>query len=162
MTEKLTFTRERMEARRFLAGQMFRQAKGVREVARLLEVAPSSVSRWKAAFDRGGFEALKAKKHPGPKPRLDPRQRKRLVKVLLRGPLKAGYPNDLWTCPRVAQVIERTFGVRYHPDYVWHLLRQLGWTCQLPEQQAREGDDEQMRRWRREEWPRIKRGHAAS
>ena len=155
-------TREQMEARRLLAGQMFQQSRGVREVARLLGVAASSVSRWKTSFDRGGFEALKAKKHLGPKPRLDRRQWERLKKILLRGPLKAGYCTDLWTCPRVAAVIERRFGVRYHPGYVWYLLRQLGWTCQLPEQQAREGDDEEMDRWRREEWPRIKRGHAVS
>jgi transposase len=151
-----------MEARRLLAAQLFQQGKRVCEVARLLEVAKSSVSRWKAAYDRGGFEALKAKKHPGPKPRLTARQKKQLVTTLVKGPLKAGYANDLWTCPRVAQVIQRKFEVQYHPNYVWYLLRELGWTCQMPEQQAREGDDKEMQRWREEEWPRIKRGHAVS
>jgi transposase len=162
MRSKLNLTRQQMETRRLLAGQMFQQGKGIREVARLLEVAPSSVSRWHAVFRKGGLDALKAKKHPGPKPRLSARQKARLVKILLRGPRKSGFPNDLWTCPRVALVIERTFGVHYHPNYVWEILNSLGWSCQMPEHQAREGDEDEMQRWREEEWPRIKRGPVAS
>ena len=95
-------------------------------------------------------------------PRLTAKQKERLVRILLRGPCKSGYHNDLWTCPRVAQVIERVFGVKYHPDHVWKILHQLGWTCQKPEQQAREKDDEAAQRWREQDWPRIKRGRARS
>jgi transposase len=162
MTQKLNLTREQMEARRFLAAQMLQQGKHVCAIARLLEVAKSSVSRWKAVFDKGGIAALKARKHPGPKPRLNARQRKQLLRILVRGPLKAGFANDLWTCPRVVQTIEKKFGVHYHPGYVWYLLRDLGLSCQMPEQQAREGDEQQMQRWREKEWPRIKRGRAVS
>jgi transposase len=158
MTEKLKLTREQMETRRLLAAQMFQQGKGVVETAHLLGVSKASVSRWKTAFEKGGSEALHAKKHPGPKPRLTARQKKQLVRILLRGPLKAGYANDLWTCPRVVHLIEQKFGVHYHAGYVWYLLRDLGWTAQMPEQQAREGDEVEQDRWRREEWPRIKRG----
>jgi transposase len=103
------------------------------------------------------MEALKAKPHPGRKPRLSSRQKERLKKILLRGPLAAGYPTDLWTCPRVAEVIERTFGVKYHPDWVWYILRSLGWTCQKPEQRARERDEKAIRHWRSVDWPRIKK-----
>ncbi len=162
MTNELNLTLEQREARRLLAGQMFQQGRGVREVARTLQVAPASASRWKTAFEKGGFEALKAKKHLGRKPFLNDRQKERLVKILLKGPVKAGYRNDMWTCPRVAQVIERQFHVHYHPGHVWRVLHHLDWSCQMPEQQAREGDEAEMERWRKEEWPRIKRGPAAS
>jgi transposase len=162
MTTTLNLTLEQKEGRRLLAGQMFQQGQGVRQVARSLQIASSSASRWKTAFEKGGFQALKAKKHSGAKPRLNARQKKRLVKILLDGPVKVGYSNDLWTCPRVGQVIEREFGVHYHPGHVWYLLRNLGWTCQMPEQQAREGDKEEVQRWRTTEWPRIKRGHVVS
>jgi len=162
MTTKLNLTREQQEARRLLAGQMLQQGQGVREVARSLEVAPSSVSRWKKAFEKGSFEALKAKKHPGAKPRLNARQKQRLIRILAKGPVKAGYRNDLWTCPRVAELIERTFGIHYHPGHVWYLLRDLAWSCQLPEQQSREGDQLEQERWRKRKWPQIKGGPAAS
>ena len=31
---------------------------------------------------------------------------------------------------RVAELIDRTFGVRYHPASVWKVLRGEGWSCQ--------------------------------
>jgi transposase len=44
---------------------------------------------------------------------------------------------DLWTLPRVAEVIERVTGVCYHPGHAWNLLRdQLGWTWQQPARRA--------------------------
>ena len=63
----------------------------------------------------------------------------------------------LWTCPRVAALIERHFGVSYHPAWVWQILRDLGWSCQKPEHRPRERDEEQIANWRAVEWPRIKK-----
>jgi len=146
---------QELEARRLVAGRLLLQGVGVNEVARLVGAAPSSVSRWKKALKKGGLENLKAKRHPGPQPKLNQRQKQRLVKLLLRGPRKAGYPTDLWTCPRVAEVIQKHFGVRYHVDHVWWILRSLGWSCQKPEQRARQRDEEAIQRWRRYRWPRI-------
>jgi transposase len=52
--------------------------------------------------------------------------------------------------------------VKYHPDHVWKILRSLGMTCQKPEQHARERDEAAIARWRKLEWPRIKRGRGAA
>jgi transposase len=117
----------------------------------------SSVKRWKVAWKKGGVEAVAAKSNPGRTPRLSASQKRQLEKILLRGPLKAGYANELWTCPRVAEVIQRLFGVRYHVDYVGTLLHKLGWSPQKPEQRARERDEEAVARWRRENLPRLKK-----
>jgi transposase len=133
------------------------QGKGIREVARLVGASPSSVHRWKEAMKTGGMDALQAKRHPGRRPLLSERQKERLRRILLKGPLAAGYTTDLWTCRRVAQVIEGAFGVRYHPDHVRHILHSLGRSPQKPERRARERDEETIRRWRREDWPRIKK-----
>ena len=150
-------TAKELEVRRRLAGRLLLQGKGIREVARLVGAVPSSVQRWKEMIEKGGMEELKAKPHPGRKPRLSSRQKERLKKILLKGARAAGYPNDLWTCRRVAQLIERTFGVKYHPDWVWYILRSLGWSCQKPERRARERDEQAIQRWRQVEWPRIKK-----
>ena len=98
-------TREQMEARRLLAARLLLQGKRVNEVAREVGAAKSSVSRWNAALERGGVEALRARKAPGAKSRLTARQRERLARILLRGPRKSGYRTELWTCPRVAEAI---------------------------------------------------------
>lgn len=150
-------TAEQLEARRMRAVQLLRQKNTLSEVARIVKCSVSSVKRWKDALDQQGEEALKAKPHPGRTPRLTVRQRDRLLKALLAGPRKAGYATELWTCPRVAEVIQRLFGVTYHVDYVGTLLHKLGWSPQKPEQRARERDEEAIARWRREDWPRIKK-----
>jgi transposase len=145
------------EARRRLAVELLSHGKTKSEVAEWLSVSLSSVKRWKKAFDVGGVAALNTKRHPGPKFRLDAKQKQKLVKLLLRGAKKAGFSTDLWTCPRVAQVIEEQFGVHYHVDHVWHFLSKLGWSCQKPETRSRESDDAAIERWRKRDWPRIKK-----
>jgi transposase len=151
-----------LETRRRLAGRLLLEGRKIGEVAQIVAASKSSVRRWRQAVQKGGLEALKAKPHPGPKPRLNEKQKQRLVKVLLAGPCKAGYRTDLWTCGRVAEVIAKTFGVKYHPAHVWKILRSLGWTPQKPEQRARERNEADIRRWRRQEWPRIKKGRSVS
>jgi transposase len=148
--------------RRQLGGKLLTQGKGVREVARLLSVAPSSVSRWKQALQHGGERALQAKPHAGPTPRLSATQKRRLVATLVAGPRAAGYATEWWTCPRVGEVIHQKFGVSYHPAHVWRLLRALLWRPQKPEHWARERDEAAIARWRRQTWPRLKKSAAAS
>jgi transposase len=146
------------EARRKIAGQLLLEGKSIREVARIVKASTSSVKGWKDAVVRRGLDALNAKPHPGRRPRLNRAQKKQLVRILLRGPLDAGYRTDLWTCGRVAEVVERKLGVRYHPGHMWKILRSLNWTCQRPEQRARERNEAAIECWRREAWPRIKKG----
>lgn len=150
-------TKEELEARRRRAVAMLQAGKGVRQVALRVGVHPGSVSRWKAMFDAGGQEGLKAKPPPGRQARLSVAQRRRLPGLLRRGPQAWGYKTDLWTLKRVAQVIVNQFGVSYHPSQVWRILRALGWSCQKPERRARERDEQAIRRWRRVDWPRIKK-----
>ena len=145
-----------------LAGQMFLNGGSVEEVVEYLEVSLSSAKRWKRAVKEGGLEALKAKPHLGPKPRLDAKQKHQLVEILLAGPRAAGYANNFWTCQRVAEVVAKKFQVNYHHDYMGPMLHDLGWSCQKPEQRAREADDDALNRWRQEDWPRIKKGLAAT
>jgi len=140
-----------------MAGELLLEGKGLREVARLVKAAPSSVSRWKQALEEGGLEALRAKPHPGRTARLTSEPKQGLEEVLLRGAQAADYSTDLWTLSRVAEVIERRFGVTYHPGHVWHILRDIGWSCQKPERRARERDEEAIAQWRKEERPRVKK-----
>jgi len=146
-----------LEDRRRRAVDLLAKGKTCPEVAELVERSLSSVKRWKAAWKKGGVDAIAAKPHPGRTPRLNRNQKRQLERILLRGPLASGYSTDLWTCPRVAEVIRRRFGVKYHAAHVWRLLQSLNWSCQKPERRARERDEEAIRRWRERDWPRIKK-----
>ncbi len=130
---------------------------GVREVARMVGASPGSVTVWRQRYEREGADGLASRPHPGPRPKLDAGRRAELLRLLGQGPRAHGYTTESWTLPRVAAVIERRFGVNYDPSSVWHLLRQAGWTCQKPEQRARERDEAAVERWRGRDWPRIKK-----
>jgi transposase len=140
-----------------IAGKLLLKGKGIREVARLVDASPSSVSRWKQQLDQGGLDALRAKPHPGPTPRLSSEDKQQLEQILLRGAPAAGFPTDLWTLARVTDVIEREFGVTYHPGHVWRVLIGMGWSCQKPEKRARERDEAAIARWRQEDWPQVEK-----
>jgi len=103
-----------LETRRMIAVRLLQQGKGVRETARLVGASSSSVVRWKQALQSGGEEALKAKPHPGRRPKLSQSQKEVLEQILLQGPQAAGFKSQLWTLERVAYVIYREFGVKYH------------------------------------------------
>lgn len=148
---------EALEMRRMIGGKMLQEGRGVREVSRLTGVSPSTVCRWKKALEAGGLEALRAQPHPGRPPKLTAKQKRKLERILLKGAQAAGFPTDLWTLERVTLVIEREFGVRYHPRYVWHILIGMGWSAQKPERRARERDEEAIAAWRTEGWATVKK-----
>lgn len=153
-------TAAELEVRRRIAGRLLLEGEDPQDVAEIVGVSLSSAKRWKKAVLEGGLEALAAKPHPGPAPKLTEAQRQELAEILLKGPVAAGYHNDLWTCPRVTQVIYQRFGVEYHTAHVWKILHSLGFTCQAPEHKAREQDEEAPRHWRRYRWPALKKGLA--
>ena len=150
-----------LEARRRRAAGLLSQGKGTNEVARLVGAAPSSVSRWKKALRKRGPDGLGARPHPGPKPRLDKAQKRRLLALLKKGAAAAGHDSDLWTCRRVRDLIGATFGVWYDFNHVGRILHALGLSVQKPEARARERDERAIARWRKRDWPRIKKTRGA-
>jgi len=72
-------------------------------------------------------------------------------------PEAAGFPNGLWTVPRVAQLVEERFGVAYGNTRVWQMLRQLGFTPQRPTGKARQRDEAAIETWKRKRWPQVKK-----
>ena len=127
------------------------------DVARAVGCRPSSVTRWKEAIEKHGVEGLRAKPASGRPPKLSKSQKKKLVSILLRGPVASGFSTDLWTCPRVVEVVRRQFGFGFDLGHMWRLLHSLGFSCQKPERQARERNDAAVEEWRRHRWPHIKK-----
>jgi transposase len=150
-----------MERRRLRAAAMFERGSDPAEVARCLKVSRESAGRWHQAWKANGRKALASKGSAGRKPRLNTEQRSDLVEALVEGPAAQGYSTNLWTLPRVALLIEKLTGVRYHPGHVWHLLRALGLSCQRPTRRAIERDEAKIAHWKRSIWPALKKKPAA-
>ena len=146
-----------LEARRRRAAEYFQERKPLREIASLFGVSLTSVKRWKRTWKAEGVEGLAAKPHPGPERKLSEQQRQSLAKILVEGPVASGYRTDLWTCARVSQTVRKQFGVSYHPDHMRRVLHDLGFSPQKPRRVAREQDVEAVERWRKQDWPRIKK-----
>jgi transposase len=143
--------------RRKRAFDMLEEGLTLHEVGRRLRCAPSSVMRWRDRRRKEKDRVFEVRASPGRPSRLNPRQKQRLSRLLLKGAMALGYATDLWTTARVAEVIEQTFDVHYHPDHVGRLLHGLGFSCQKPDRRALERDEARIERWKAEDWPRIKK-----
>jgi transposase len=130
-----------------------RQGQSPSAVARAFGVHRVSLHRWlRQAQVPGGLDAKPVRRASA----LSDGQLRQLEALLLQGASRHGWPNDLWTAARVTEVIRRHFGVALHPEYVRKLLkRRLGWTSQKPQVEAKERDEEGIRRWKQEGFPRI-------
>jgi transposase len=148
---------DQLERRRLQAAQLFDRGLSQAQVSRQLNVHRQSVSRWHQAWKAQGAKALKKAGRAGRKPRLQPTQLEQLNRGLKEGPEALGYGTGLWTTWRVADLIARQTGQKFHPGHVWRILRSLGWSCQRPVGRATQRDEAAIQRWKRVRWPEIKK-----
>jgi len=80
-----------------------------------------------------------------------------IPEFLWHGPEAYGFRGEVWTCSRVAKVIEEELGVAYHKSQVASLLKQLHWTPQVPIRRALQRDEEAIQNWRDEVWPDLRK-----
>jgi transposase len=147
---------ELMEKRRLKGARMLEKGIGQSEVARVMGVTRQSVHLWAKVMEAEGEKGL-VRVPTGRKSRLNAVQFEQLGELLKAGPQAHGHSTALWTTERIARLIQRQFGVRYHRDHIGRLLGQMGWSCQRPTGRARERKEEEIVRWKRVVWPRIKK-----
>src|SRR5437867_9047105 len=149
-----------LEARRLKAWKLLNEGVAPVDVVRRLGIDRRSVRRWRAQAEREGRDSLAARPAPGRPSRPTERCREQLVNWLLAGARACGFPTDLWTCPRVAQVIRRRCKVHYHVNHVGRLLRAPGFSPQKPERRAAGRREGSVRGWRRNRAARGKNTRA--
>src|SRR5919205_3262988 len=151
-----------MEERRMQAADLFEQGVTPAEIARRLGVWHQIVSDWRSVWRRSGRDGLRAAGRAGRLPKVKREQLDQVEAQLLKGAEANGYPNDVWTLQRVAEVIERLTGVSYHPAHVWSILRHdLRWSWQRPARRATERNEEAVHQWVKQRWPQLKKGPGA-
>jgi transposase len=128
-----------------------------RDIATALSASESAVSGWLAAAAERGPGALRSGATPGRPARLEDAQLRLLPDFLWHGAEAYGFRGEVWTCGRVAEVIEEEFGVRYHKGHVSRLLKARGWTPQVPITRAIQRNEEAIERWQRDVWPALRR-----
>jgi transposase len=149
---------DQLEIRRKHAVALLEKGETYRAVARNAGASLSSVVRWFQAFKREGEKGLNSRPTPGRPCRLSERQKQDLEKLLLLGAKAAGYSTDLWTLRRIGALIKKEFKVNYTSSAIWRLLvLDLNWSTQKPERRATQRDEAAIVRWKKTEWPRIKK-----
>jgi transposase len=126
-----------------------------KDIAMALAVSRAAVSGWLKRARIGGVEALRRHPAPGPTPKLTDEQRATLPDILARGAEAHGFVGQVWTTKRVAAVIQRVFGVRYHPAHISRLLRQEGLSVQKPIRRASQRKEAEIAAWQAERWPAL-------
>jgi transposase len=127
-------------------------------VASVLGLSRSSVYEWVKKYEKAGYDALDTHDAPGAEPRITASIDTWLKSVVLsENPTSYGYDTVLWTCQILAEIIEKSFGVKVIPATVNAHLVQMGLSYQEPCYRARERDPAEIEYFLNEKFPRIQR-----
>ena len=153
------YSRSQLEERRLAALEWIKRGTHRnQEIAHHFGVSVHTVYTWKERLKRNG--GLKATVARGATARLTLAQREQLCTLLREGALHHGFPDETWTTKRVTDLIGRHFDVWYHHDHVRKILRQLGFTPQMPDGRAAERNELRIASWREQTLPELeKKGH---
>ena len=142
------------EYRREQAWVLKQQGWKQKEIAEALGVSEGAVSQWMV---RGRLGELAARPVPGKTPGLNQEARAKLRDILDAGAEASGFEGAVWTQGRVRQVIQEQFGVSYSERHVGRILRQMGYTLQIPVEQASQRDPEAIAAWQTQGWAEVKK-----
>jgi transposase len=121
------------------------------------DLSSSCLYDWQRAFLLHGMESLHYRHSGGRRPKLTPRQKKRLVELLEAGPQVVGCETACWTSVLLRVLIWREFGVLYNRQYVCTLLHNLGFSFQKARFVSDHLDAAKRLAWLQDKWPAIVR-----
>lgn len=120
------------------------------QIAKAFNIAQSTVS-----------EILRARNTPekaetrGVKPYLSEAQKIELSELLKGSPEEYGY--YLWSKHSVKVLIEEKFKVSYHENYIWKLMKDIGFSSQKPQLRDYRKDEEKVKVFKEEKAFEIKK-----
>ena len=126
-------------------------------IAQALGLTQGWVSRTLSKYRQQGPQALAWRKPAGAAARLTDEQLSQLVEALNKGAEHHGFAGQVWTRPRVNEVIKKLFGISYDVSQVGRLLKKVGWTRQKPQRLARQQNPQRVEQWRQERLPDLKK-----
>jgi transposase len=120
-------------------------------------LSASCLYDWQRAFLLHGLDSLVYRHSGGRRPKLTPRQKKRLVELIEAGPLVVGCETACWDAVLIRVLIWREFGVLYNRQYVCILLHNLGFSFQKARFVSEHLSAATRLAWLEQKWPTIVR-----
>src|SRR3989339_2066107 len=115
---------------RLLSAVHRKKGKSIDEIAYLLSKPRRTIHGWLVRFQQRGINAKNGIKQSGRPVELTIKQRKKLLKILERGP--PHNPSGLWSTKEVRELITKQFKRTYVKQHVWRLLVSVGFSMQRP------------------------------
>src|SRR5215813_243096 len=133
------------------------QGQSVREVAEMLSLGAQTVRDYRNQYLFKGMVSLVYKAPPGGPSKLTKTQRQQLAEWLKARPQDSGYTSGCWNTPMIQDLIQRQFGVAYHPHYLCTLLKNMGFSYQKARFVSDHLNEAKRLEWRQTRWPKILR-----
>jgi transposase len=116
-------------------------------------LSTSCLYQWRQAFLLWGMDSLVYHHGGGRRPKLTPRQQKRLAELIEAGPLVGGCETACWTAVLLRVLIWRAFGVLYNRQYGCTLRHNLGFSFHKARFVSDHLDTVQRLAWLQDKWP---------
>ncbi len=147
--------RETLEYLREQSIRLWKKNKSIEEIADFCGVHFTVVYKWVRVYKRNGLKALKRRKAKGAEPKLNKEDKTQIISWLRKPAMEFGFETPLWDCKRIQITIKRELNKSISISNLWETLRRWNLTPQKPEKEALQKDPVAVRKWIREEWPKI-------
>jgi len=130
----------------------------VEQAAEVFGISRSAIFGWLARYRAGGWDALRAGKRGGRRPKVSAEDMQWLYEAITQNtPEQYQMPFALWTLKQIEQLLKKERGIELSRWSVSRLLKQLGLTPQRPLRRAWQQDPEAVERWKAEDYPEIQK-----
>jgi len=130
------------------------QGQSVSEVAELLSLGEQTVRDYRNQYLCKGMASLVYKAPPGRPSKRTKAQRQQLAEWINASPQGSGYTSGCWNTPMIQDLIQRHFGVVYHPHYIATLLKNMGFSYQKARFVSDHLSEAKRLEWRQTRWPK--------
>ena len=127
-------------------------------VAESLGIYRTSIYKWLRTYHKRGTDGLASTTAKGPMPKLTQRQKNQVRRWIIgKDPRQYGFDFGLWTRSIIAEMIHDNFKVSLTLPSIGHLLTSLDITPQKPLRRAYERDEAEVKRWKEEKYPELRK-----
>jgi transposase len=133
------------------------QGQSVSDVAAMLALGEQTVRDYRNQYLFKGMTSLVYQSPPGRPSKLTKTQRQQLAEWIKASPQDSGYTSGCWNTPMIQDLIQRRFGVEYHPHYLCTLLKNMGFSYQKARFVSDHLNEAKRLEWRQTRWPQILR-----
>ena len=131
------------------------------EIANIIGVHPTTVSRWWSRYQKDGKKGIEIGQRgrvKGAKRWLDPKQEATIIRRLIdTTPEQLKFKFVLWTREAVRTLIKHDLDIDMPISTVGDYLRRWEFTSQVPIKRAYERDDHKVQKWLESEYPEIQK-----